>query len=126
MVTVTKGVHRPGTSRQIAKAATRAKVLETARIAFETLGYEAATIRDIANMAGLSTGAIFASFADKAALYRAIYDHPPISPELGRQMLVALEGAEHLYQHGILATPNEEIDRVHTMRRQVIAQAKAA
>jgi AcrR family transcriptional regulator len=35
-------------------------------------GYEAATIRDIASAAGLSTGAVFASFLDKTDLFNAV------------------------------------------------------
>jgi AcrR family transcriptional regulator len=35
-------------------------------------GYEAATIRDIASHAGLSTGAVFASFVDKTDLFNAV------------------------------------------------------
>jgi AcrR family transcriptional regulator len=35
-------------------------------------GYEAATIRDIASQAGLSTGAVFASFIDKTDLFNAV------------------------------------------------------
>jgi AcrR family transcriptional regulator len=35
-------------------------------------GYEAATIRDIAARADLSTGAVFASFSDKADLFKAV------------------------------------------------------
>jgi AcrR family transcriptional regulator len=35
-------------------------------------GYEAATIRDIASEAGLSTGAVFASFIDKTDLFNAV------------------------------------------------------
>src|SRR5437899_1394827 len=79
------------TRRQEAKAATRAKVLEAARTAFETLGYERATIRDMANSYGMSTWAIFASFSGKAELYTELYGHPPISPEVGRQLLAALK-----------------------------------
>jgi AcrR family transcriptional regulator len=89
MTTLTKHVQTPGTSRQEAKVATRAKVLEAARRLFEFEGYEFATIRDIALEAGMSTGAVFANFSGKAALYREIYGHDPISPEAGRELLAA-------------------------------------
>lgn len=79
------------TKRQTAKAATRAKVLEAAKTCFGTLGYERATIRDIANTAGMSTGAIFASFTGKAELYREVFGHDPISPEVGRELLERLQ-----------------------------------
>ena len=78
--------------RDAAKARTAQRVLEAAAGLFSAEGgYEAATMRTIAKAAGMSTGAIFANYADKAALYRAIYGHPPISPEKGRELLAAAE-----------------------------------
>jgi AcrR family transcriptional regulator len=47
-------------------------VLQAARSLFMERGYEAATIRDIAARADLSTGAVFASFSDKADLFKAV------------------------------------------------------
>ena len=64
-------VRRP-TRRALAKQQTRAKVLAAARELFSTEGYEGATIRDIAAAAGMSTGAVFANFADKSELFREI------------------------------------------------------
>lgn len=60
------------TRRAIAKQQTREKVLQAAREMFIERGYEGATIRDIARAAGMSTGAVFASFADKPELFDAI------------------------------------------------------
>ena len=77
-------------SRQIAKEAARAKVLEAARASFEFVGFEKTTIRDIAANIGMSTGAIFASYPNKTALYRAVYGFDPISPEMGLVLLEAL------------------------------------
>jgi len=48
------------------------KVLNAARNLFSEEGYEGATIRDIAAAAGMSTGAVFANFRDKADLFREI------------------------------------------------------
>ena len=59
--------------RQEAKAKTRAKVMQAARELFGELGYDGATIRDIARRAGMSTGAVFANFTDKTDLFEAIY-----------------------------------------------------
>jgi len=59
--------------RQVAKARTRLKVLEAARNLFAERGYDAATIRDIAKGAGMSTGAVFANFQDKAELFEAVF-----------------------------------------------------
>lgn len=72
--------------RQLAKAATRTRVLQAGHLLFNEVGYEAATIRAIAARAGMSTGAVFASFEDKAALYVAIYGHPPMTPEQGKAL----------------------------------------
>lgn len=60
------------TRRALAKQQTRDKVLKAARELFIERGYEGATIRDIARAAGMSTGAVFASFADKSELFDAI------------------------------------------------------
>ena len=58
--------------RQAAKVRTRQKVLDAARGLFAERGYEPATIRDIARGAGMSTGAVFANFQDKAELFEAV------------------------------------------------------
>ena len=76
--------------RQIAKINTADKVLKSARLEFETKGYVAATIRNIAKGAKMSTGAVFANYTDKEALYVAAYGHKPITPELGRAAMIAL------------------------------------
>lgn len=79
--------------REEAKAATRAKVLDAAKVLFEAGGYEAATIRSIAAVAKMSTGAVFANFTCKAHVYRELYGHAPVSPELGRALLLAARPA---------------------------------
>ncbi len=58
--------------RQAAKIRTRGKVLSSARDLFAERGYDPATIRDIAKGAGMSTGAVFANFQDKAELFEAV------------------------------------------------------
>jgi AcrR family transcriptional regulator len=58
--------------RAQSKLKTRRRVLDAARRLFMERGYEAATIRDIASEAGLSTGAVFASFMDKTDLFNAV------------------------------------------------------
>jgi len=60
------------TRRALAKQHTRVKVLAAARRLFSEHGYEGATIRDIATVAGMSTGAVFANFTDKSDLFREI------------------------------------------------------
>ena len=60
------------TARAYKKSQTRERLIDAARSAFIDRGYEAATIRDIATMADLSTGAVFVTFADKADLFNAV------------------------------------------------------
>jgi AcrR family transcriptional regulator len=64
-------VRRP-TQRALAKQRTREKILTSAKALFAEKGYEGATIRDIASAAGMSTGAVFASFTDKSDLFNDI------------------------------------------------------
>jgi Transcriptional regulator len=78
--------------RQETAAATRAKLLAAARACFDTLGYERATIRDIAASAGMSTGAFFWHWTGKAEIYAGVYGHYPLSPEQGQELLTALKG----------------------------------
>jgi AcrR family transcriptional regulator len=62
----------PLTRRALAKQRTRRKLLDAAKRLFNERGYEAATVREIATAAGLSTGAVFASFSDKSDLFNAV------------------------------------------------------
>lgn len=48
------------------KEATRRRVLDAARQLFEEVGYEAATVRDIARRAEISVGGVFTGFSSKA------------------------------------------------------------
>lgn len=58
--------------RTLSKQRTRQKLLLAARDLFVRNGYEAATVRDIAAAAGMSTGAVFANFQDKSDLFEAV------------------------------------------------------
>ncbi|MHB8529717.1 MAG: TetR family transcriptional regulator [Caulobacteraceae bacterium] len=60
------------TKRALAKSRTRQKILASAKRLFAERGYEAATIRDIASEAGMSTGAVFASFTGKSDVFGEI------------------------------------------------------
>lgn len=73
-VNIDQGAETPVklTRRALAKQRTRERVLAAARRLFSERGYEGATIRDIAQAAGMSTGAVFASFADKSELFEEI------------------------------------------------------
>jgi AcrR family transcriptional regulator len=62
----------PATRRSVAKLQTRERVLAAAHKVFAEQGYDAATVRDIAQTAGVSMGALFASFAEKSELFDAV------------------------------------------------------
>jgi AcrR family transcriptional regulator len=63
--------------REIAKKATQARIRAAAKAQFDAVGYEAATIREIAKAAGMSTGAIFANWTGKGPLWVEIMGCPP-------------------------------------------------
>jgi AcrR family transcriptional regulator len=54
--------------RRSQKAATRQRVLDAARTLFSEQGYEGATIREIARLAGVSVGSVFTTFASKGEI----------------------------------------------------------
>ena len=95
--------------RAAAKARTRQRLIEAGRRLFMERGYEGATVRDIAGAADLSTGAVFASFADKTELFNAVLETdslaqiaamiaalPPSGPVSER--LIATLSAAYAYQ----------------------------
>jgi len=59
-------------ARSRAKLRTRQIVLDAAKRLFTERGYGDATVRGIAHEAGLSTGAVFANFEDKADLFNQV------------------------------------------------------
>ncbi len=61
-------------SRAQSKERNRQKILESAMALFRERGYEAATLRDIARGAGLSTGALFANFNDKTEIFLTVIE----------------------------------------------------
>ena len=63
---------RPHGVRAAGKARSRQSLLDAAKRLFMERGYEGATVREIAAAAGLSTGAVFASFSDKSDLFNEV------------------------------------------------------
>jgi AcrR family transcriptional regulator len=61
-------------SRAKSKERNRLKILDSATQLFRERGFEAATLRDIARGAGLSTGALFANFADKNEIFLTVIE----------------------------------------------------
>jgi AcrR family transcriptional regulator len=60
-------------SRAERKARTRAAILQAARDRFVGVGYEGATIRDVARSAGVAVGTVHAHFPDKPSLLSACF-----------------------------------------------------
>lgn len=82
--------------RDAQREATKAKITQHAKVAFDTLGWEGATIRAIAKAAGVSTGCIFGIWPDgKKSLWSEITQTaPPTDGALWRSapgMLATLE-----------------------------------
>lgn len=61
-------------SRAKSKERNRLKILDSATQLFRERGFEAATLRDIARGAGLSTGALFANFTDKNEIFLTVIE----------------------------------------------------
>jgi AcrR family transcriptional regulator len=78
--------------RALAKQRTREKIVASAKQLFAERGYEGATIRDIAKAAGMSTGAVFASFTDKSDLFTEIAEAE--QTQLYAAMRAAAEGLQ--------------------------------
>jgi AcrR family transcriptional regulator len=55
-------------------AATRRRILDTARASFARLGYEATTNRSLAEDAGITSGALYHYFGSKLDLYVAVHE----------------------------------------------------
>lgn len=87
--------------RNAAKAKTRAAVLVLARKLFAEVGYEAASIRDIAAAAGRTPGSIYLSWESKADLYREIHGHDPVTAEQGARMRAVLKAFVAHYPPGV-------------------------
>lgn len=91
-MTAVQAPPRPN-KRAAAKARTRARVLDAAAFLFANTGFFATGIRDVADRAGMSTGAIFANFESKEHLWRAAMRCPAPDPKLAEE--AALTVAAH-------------------------------
>src|ERR671910_855184 len=60
-------------SRQEKKAETRARLLEAAESVFARRGFHAASVEEVAEEAGLSTGAVYSNFGGKEDLFLALW-----------------------------------------------------
>lgn len=94
----------PTGSRAKSKERNRQKILDSAIALFRERGFEAATLRDIARGADLSTGALFANFADKNEIFITVIEH-----ENARVIRVMKE------------TYDESVDLATRLHRQLMA-----
>lgn len=61
-------------TREERRAQTRARLLEAARIVFARSGYHAATVDEVAEEAGFTTGALYSNFKGKEDLFLAVVE----------------------------------------------------
>jgi AcrR family transcriptional regulator len=74
MTTTGEGRPRPARlSRQEAKARTRSLLLDAAAEVFAHKGYAGASVDDVAEAAGFSTGALYSNFSGKEDLFLALF-----------------------------------------------------
>lgn len=66
-----------GNSRSARRAATAQRILEAARTEFATHGFESATIRGIAECAGVDASLVMQHYGSKAALFAVAVQLPP-------------------------------------------------
>jgi AcrR family transcriptional regulator len=87
--------------REDSKSVTRARVLESARTLFAEVGFDKATIRAIAERAGVSSGSVFTSFTNKAELLMEVlqekYQKLFVRLELKMSEAETAEGALNAY-----------------------------
>src|SRR5690606_24808966 len=106
--------------RQAAKVRSRPKVLYAARTLFAERGYDAATIRDIAKGAGMSTGAVFANFQDKAELFEAVFSEEMEGLLADIRTAAAAEGRVlDRLSNGLTAGSHRSLDHLPLMQAMV-------
>lgn len=65
----------PAKPRQLAKEATRARIVEVAKAQLEALGFESTSIRGVARAAGVATGTVLLHYPDKKdLLHTALFE----------------------------------------------------
>jgi AcrR family transcriptional regulator len=85
---------RPASKRAIEAAETRRSIVMAAKACFCGAPYESVTMRAIADLAGCSTGAIFANWPGKDALFAEVMGRRPITDARGAQLLEAVWNLE--------------------------------
>lgn len=95
-------------TRKEQKVATRALVMDAARRQFTERGYMRASMRGIIKDTGLSTGALYDNFDNKAALWVETMNCSPPDPMEMVRMIARMEEA---------TDPCDAIDTVNSLRR---------
>lgn len=98
--------------RDLAKQRTLAKVRDGARFMFANLGFEATTIRDLARRIGMSTGAVFACYPDKAAIWADVMASPPPTLHLAEEIAL-LTALRPNWRWIVRYTGSEHVAEVH-------------
>lgn len=94
-------------------ADTRELILAAGKAEFLQHGFEGASLRRIASLAGVTTGAIYGYFADKKALFRALVEEP------ARELLDAFQQVQADYD----AWPAQaKADAMHQYTRKAMNQ----
>jgi AcrR family transcriptional regulator len=92
------------------RAATRDRLFVAAMACVAELGFAAVTVRDIADRAELSTGALYRHFAGKDALLRAAFEH---SMDEVRDTFTQAMAADHDVRLGVLVRAAADSVRRH-------------
>jgi AcrR family transcriptional regulator len=92
----------PKERRQQEKEVLKAKILDAARELFATEGYEAVTMRKIAEKIGYTTTALYVHFQDKDALLRALCENDFRSLRAAFERIAKIhDPIERLYKLGL-------------------------
>lgn len=100
---VYRQVHRMNSSRDKLRQVTQMRVLEVARQLFQARGFTSTTVRDIAEVAGVSAGTVMA-VGDKNALLVSVFD--------------SMVAAEHTQRAGVVSHPTDTdscVDRLSVL-----------
>lgn len=91
------------------RSRTRSKLLAAARDLVREKGYEATTLEDIAQRAGMTTGAIYGNFRNRQDLFLAMSDAfwPPIVPSVAEGARIQ-DIVQSLAENTIAAVPERQ------------------
>jgi AcrR family transcriptional regulator len=106
--TRTKRLGRPPATDS---AATRERIIDTARAAFASGGYDSSTNRDLAAGVGITAGALYHYFGSKLDLYLAVHDD--VQERVYGQFTEAAAAVD-----GFLARFDAVLDTAHELNRQ--------